>query len=451
MTVGTTSPEDVTHPWRYGAKGNGVDDDTTSLQDLIDDVQTRTSSVAEPRSCVADGGNRSYRITDTLTLNGFRHATFRNFNLRVDGALADVLLIKGMMFSSFENITIQGHDGGSFGDTADYAIRFERDATYGVVTMNTLTNVKVIDLKCKTAFAFGPNSSTNQVDNFRLYGCLAYGNNDETSVDTTWWQNGFLVGSGSSGNILNYDFYGCIANKFRYGSQVSSVNAYWRGGAIEGAESAFFHGGGRTLTVDGVRVESCQRFYDSISAGATMPMVVLRGIQFDANALASDTYWIRWQTSGVLRIDGCQLSAVTTVPVIRLSNSGTGKVCRISGMVAPFPPKDALSIAGSDFFPHIEGWIEQDSGGAYLATHGDLYYSGVGPKWWVGTTAEDIGIARQSGPLLKVTGGKLTATAGIGVGNSASATVLGSVAKKIQVFDADGSPLGYVPVYDAIT
>jgi len=47
--------------------------------------------------------------------------------------------------------------------------------------------------------------------------------------------------------------------------------------------------------------------------------------------------------------------------------------------------------------------------------------------------------------------GKVLVTGGLGVGNSASATTPGTVVKKIQVFDALGFSLGYIPVYDAIT
>jgi len=49
------------------------------------------------------------------------------------------------------------------------------------------------------------------------------------------------------------------------------------------------------------------------------------------------------------------------------------------------------------------------------------------------------------------TSGKFLAPGGIGVGNSASATTPGSVVKKIQVFDASGSSLGYLAVYSSIT
>ena len=39
----------------------------------------------------------------------------------------------------------------------------------------------------------------------------------------------------------------------------------------------------------------------------------------------------------------------------------------------------------------------------------------------------------------------------IGVGNSAAATTPGTVVQKIEIFDASGSSLGFIPVYDSIT
>jgi hypothetical protein len=45
----------------------------------------------------------------------------------------------------------------------------------------------------------------------------------------------------------------------------------------------------------------------------------------------------------------------------------------------------------------------------------------------------------------------LSATNGIGVGNSAPATTLGTVVKKMQVFDSAGASLGYIPIYNSIT
>ncbi len=55
------------------------------------------------------------------------------------------------------------------------------------------------------------------------------------------------------------------------------------------------------------------------------------------------------------------------------------------------------------------------------------------------------------GSVSALTGQKLLAPAGIGVGNSAAATTPGTVVKKMEVFSATGASLGFVPIYDAIT
>lgn len=67
-----------------------------------------------------------------------------------------------------------------------------------------------------------------------------------------------------------------------------------------------------------------------------------------------------------------------------------------------------------------------------------------------GTTA-DTNLYRGAADLLK-TDDKFVTVAGLGVGNSAAATTsVGSLAKKIEVFDASGVSLGFIPVYATIT
>lgn len=67
----------------------------------------------------------------------------------------------------------------------------------------------------------------------------------------------------------------------------------------------------------------------------------------------------------------------------------------------------------------------------------------------LGTTF-DVGLYRHSSTVLR-SPTKLTADSGIGVGNSASATALGTLSKKMEVFDASGTSLGFVPIYTSIT
>ncbi len=71
-------------------------------------------------------------------------------------------------------------------------------------------------------------------------------------------------------------------------------------------------------------------------------------------------------------------------------------------------------------------------------------------KWGGGSLVSDVELARTAANLLNVNK-KLSATQGIGVGNSAAGATLGTVVKKVQIFDEAGASIGYLPVYDAIT
>ena len=55
------------------------------------------------------------------------------------------------------------------------------------------------------------------------------------------------------------------------------------------------------------------------------------------------------------------------------------------------------------------------------------------------------------GHLASFRGQKILAHGGLGVGNSAAATTPGSVTRKMEVFDASGASLGFVPIYGSIT
>ena len=85
-----------------------------------------------------------------------------------------------------------------------------------------------------------------------------------------------------------------------------------------------------------------------------------------------------------------------------------------------------------------------------IAAGSNAYKSIDGARWMFSTADASAYLARNAENVIN-TPGKLTATTGLGVGNSAAATTLGSVTKKMEVFDASGTSLGFVPIYDAIT
>jgi hypothetical protein len=67
-----------------------------------------------------------------------------------------------------------------------------------------------------------------------------------------------------------------------------------------------------------------------------------------------------------------------------------------------------------------------------------------------GANALSTNLYESAADTLK-TDDKLLAVGGIGVGNSVAATTPGSVTRKMEVFDASGASLGFVPIYAAIT
>lgn len=65
-------------------------------------------------------------------------------------------------------------------------------------------------------------------------------------------------------------------------------------------------------------------------------------------------------------------------------------------------------------------------------------------------SARDTNLYRSAADTLK-TDDKLIAALGVGVGNSVAATTPGAVVRKMEVFDAAGASLGFVPIYNTIT
>jgi hypothetical protein len=104
-----------------------------------------------------------------------------------------------------------------------------------------------------------------------------------------------------------------------------------------------------------------------------------------------------------------------------------------------------LGIADTDRVFEFQVWNDSPGAGRRrfaLQRNGKM-------TWGNGLDLEDVTLYRNAADQLKTDDRFLCAS--LGVGNSAAATSLGSVVKKIQVFDASGNSLGYVAVYDAIT
>ena len=141
---------------------------------------------------------------------------------------------------------------------------------------------------------------------------------------------------------------------------------------------------------------------------------------------------------------------------LRLAGSGTPLILQSTFSAStPFlagfdVDVDVLTVDTADYLIGVATAFTYYKAAADVAPRMQVNHAQGEIDWGNGTDAVDVAFYRSGVGLLR-TDGKLIADDGIGVGNSAAATTLGSVAKKIEVFDAAGASLGYLAVYDAIT
>lgn len=95
-----------------------------------------------------------------------------------------------------------------------------------------------------------------------------------------------------------------------------------------------------------------------------------------------------------------------------------------------------------------DGRLQSDTGALYLE-------SANGPLVLWNKGADNVADFYSTGGgslVASVTAsGKVLATGGVGVGNSAAATTPGAVVKKMEIFDANGASLGFIAIYNSIT
>lgn len=118
-----------------------------------------------------------------------------------------------------------------------------------------------------------------------------------------------------------------------------------------------------------------------------------------------------------------------------------------------------ISNSGTNANSHSRVHLQVDS------TGGDPYIDFIVPsvrtyRWGMDNSDADIfklasGIgsaALGSDDIVRITnGGSMRIAGGFGVGNSAAATLPGTVVAKVEIFDFSGVSLGFIPVYDTIT
>ncbi|MFD5711318.1 hypothetical protein ACFWHW_13125 [Streptomyces pharetrae] len=103
-------------------------------------------------------------------------------------------------------------------------------------------------------------------------------------------------------------------------------------------------------------------------------------------------------------------------------------------------------ILGSSANRYFDGRVSGDSSGRFVILGDGKIEWGNG-----GAGGRDTNLYRSTANVLKTDDMLITAI-GLGVGNSAAATTaVGTLVRKMEVFDASGTSLGFVPIYSSIT
>lgn len=141
---------------------------------------------------------------------------------------------------------------------------------------------------------------------------------------------------------------------------------------------------------------------------------------------------------------------VGAVPCFSFLNSYGGVGGGTEHSIADLLANGDLNLGGNLHLAQLGGDGRITSAaGLYLtaAGAGSIYQwnqgSGDVSQWFSGVGGTQVMTLKSTGKLLLA--------GGLGIGNSAAATTPGSVVKKMEVFDAAGASLGFVPIYSAIT
>lgn len=316
----------------YGAKGDGVTDDTAAFTRCV----TAILGSANPVSNKRQPAGPMYIPAGTfliqpdqvqfVSVEGLRvyGAGQWRTTLLISGNGTNGLLFDGMAFAHISDFGVQVNSGTcTNGITIQWSgSGVSQRSTFG----NVFQNVQVTNAAGAYVNAFnvgGSASNSNQNDGNVFVGCAAYGN--WASGNSSTYQTGWLLGSGGAGNNLNHYFYGCNAQLVANAVNAKSVNFFWYGGESAGHDTVYLiNNCYQNYAIVGVNTESCTRLVDYENATSVPGTLTLQDCLMRGNQINADGQWIKVHAAyDSINILNCKLSGPGAVaPVIRLDSFG---------------------------------------------------------------------------------------------------------------------------------
>ncbi|MDR7320574.1 MULTISPECIES: right-handed parallel beta-helix repeat-containing protein [Catenuloplanes] len=444
----------------HGAAGDGVTDDTAKIQAALN-----AAKAARPQKSVYFPAGRVFRVSDEISLTGYANATIagNGATLALTGGAPSrtgarrVLSLTDVREVTVEDLTIRDTDR-----TQQYDGLLLAKAKRCIVR-----GVRVIDVRWTGIAVFDAvPAAENQPalsDDVLITECVVEGTRQGISV------NGRDIRI--IGNHVAMDWWD-TPEAVRPWAETSD---YYDGICVlAGSDRTVVSG--NTITACGQSGIYTQAVKNLVVSGNTVTRCVLRGIEIDGQRKHGESpenptpepdkpraYGVTI-TGNTLENNLGNINVLYTVGVTVTGNRIQNN--RASTCIAINQSTDNAVVVGNQCHqqdpenrPAI--WVkptEQLKDGTITppATNVTVAWNQIEAVNHTYAPADTVIMQPVKDPvpgkvdMIKATG-KVIAMGGLGVGNAAAATRPGSVVRRIEVFDAAGVSLGFVPVYNSIT
>ncbi|MDR7275079.1 right-handed parallel beta-helix repeat-containing protein [Catenuloplanes atrovinosus] len=444
----------------HGAVGDGVTDDTAKIQAALNAAQA-----ARPQQSVYFPAGRVFRVSDELSLTGYANATIagNGATLALAGAKPSEKGARRVLrLSDVREVTVQ-----------DLTIRdTDRTQQFDGLLLSrakrcVVRGVRVIDVRWTGISVFDqPPAAPDRPalsDDVLITECVIEGTRQGISVNgrdirivgnhvaMDWWDTPEAVRPWEASS----DYYDGICVLFGADRTVIS---------------------GNTITACGQSGIYTQAVKNLVITGNTVTRCVLRGIEIDGQRKHGETpskptpepekpraYNVAI-TGNTLENNLGNINVLYTVGV-----TVTGNVIRNDRegtCIAINQRTDGAVVVGNECHQEDPGkrpaiWVKPqetlpDGTVTPPATNVTVAWNRIAAVHHTYAPADTVIMQPVTDPsagkpdMIKATG-KVIAMGGIGVGNAAAATRPGTVVRRIEVFDAAGASIGFVPVYNSIT
>jgi hypothetical protein len=257
---GSVQPE-----W-FGARADGVNDDTNALRAAFAAIPTSGGSV--------NLGAGSYLITGTVDIGSLGGGVQRSRRmLRGEGPRSIIDCKPKEPLTSCVRLM-----DSSISSIADLTIQASANVTYAL-NITAIQSTEQVHVSNVAVFG-GMNGVAIGPDTSRDVAAITISGVGARRASNA----GFLLGNGTSGNVTNITCTGCTSSDNSYGVEMNGANISWFGGATSANKDADFYlrqTNSEPITIESVRSEKSGRFWYTASHSSAWGNVSIRDVIVD--------------------------------------------------------------------------------------------------------------------------------------------------------------------------